>query len=189
MKHAILGFLARTPRHGYELKGEFDLLTGGLWELNIGQVYSTLERMLREGLVALEAEEAEGDDRKVYRVTPAGLHELQAWLDRPPLKPRPLRDEVLIRLGLLLEQDPGRALALIDSQRRIYHLQLADLTRQKLALRQEAGPAAERLRRELLLDAALQHTEADLRWLEGCESKLRGFIGCRESDHQGGDRP
>lgn len=176
VKHAILGILARSPRHGYELKGEFDLLTGGLWELNIGQVYSTLERMRREGLVELDCDE-EGDDRKVYRMTAAGLRELQVWFQRPPLKPRPLRDEVLIRLGLLLEQEPARALDLVDSQRRIYHVQLAALTRQKLRLKAEPDSGVERLRQELLLDAAIQHTEADLRWLEACETKVRRFMG------------
>lgn len=174
VKHAILGFLARSPRHGYELKSEFDLMTGGLWDLNIGQVYSTLERMLKDGLVALDEADDGTEDRKVYRVTEAGVQELELWLQRPPLKARPLRDEVLIRLGLLLMREPARAIDLIEAQRRIYHLQMADLTRRKLAMREPPGP--ERLRRELVVDAAIAHTEADLHWLESCEQKVRLFL-------------
>lgn len=175
VRHGILGILAERPRHGYELKQEFDLLTGGLWDLNIGQVYSTLDRMVKEGLVTLEEGVAAGDDRKVYRVTPAGLAELQSWLGRPPLKPRPLRDEVFVRLGLLVQRDPVGALDLVESQRRIYHQQMAELTRQKIALAR-GEPTPGRLRHELLLDSALLHTEADLKWLEICEARVRALL-------------
>ncbi|HEY3368553.1 MAG TPA: PadR family transcriptional regulator [Symbiobacteriaceae bacterium] len=177
VKHGILGILGGRPRHGYELKTEFDLLTGGLWDLNVGQIYSTLERMLKDGLVSLEEEAGSGEDRKVYRLTDSGAGELAAWLDRLPLKARPMRDEVFVRLGLLLERDTGAALDLIASQRRIYHLQMAGLTRQKIGLGRLTGP--DRFRRGLLLDAALLHTEADLKWLEICEAKLQGG-GIRE---------
>lgn len=172
VKHGILGILARGHRHGYELKTEFDSLTGGLWELNVGQIYSTLERMLKDALVALEEGDGPEEDRKVYRITEEGLKELDLWLKRPPLKARPVRDEVFVRLGLLIDRDIAGALDLLESQRRIFHLQMADLTRQKIGLARAAGP--DRLRRELVLDAAIFHVEADLKWLETCETKLRG---------------
>jgi DNA-binding PadR family transcriptional regulator len=175
VKHGILGILADRPRHGYELKQEFDLLTGGLWELNIGQIYSTLDRMMKEGQVALEEGEGAGEERKVYRVTPAGLAELDTWLDRPPLKPRPLRDEVFVRLGLLVQRDPAGALDLVASQQRLYHRQMAEITRQKIGLAR-SQPSSDRLRQEILLDAALLHTEADLKWLENCEARVRAFL-------------
>lgn len=174
VKHGILGILAERPRHGYELKTEFDLLTGGLWELNVGQIYSTLERMLKDGLVVLEVETGGAEDRKVYRITAEGRGELAAWLDRPPLRARPVRDEVYVRLGLLLERNLSAALALIESQRRIYHVQMAELTREKLRIVRESG--YERFRKELLLDAALLHTEADLKWLDTCEDKLQARL-------------
>ncbi len=170
VKHGILGILADGPRHGYELKTQFDTLTGGLWELNVGQIYSTLERMLKDGLVALEAHEPDAEERKVYRVTNAGLAELDDWLQAPPLRPRPMRDEFFVQLGLLMHRNLAAALDLIDGQRRVYHLRLADLTRQKLALAR--GRDADHPRRELLLDAALLHTEADLKWLDLCEEKI-----------------
>lgn len=177
VKHGILGILARGSRHGYEIKSEFDQLTGGLWDLNVGQVYSTLDRLRKEELVALELTEGAGEDRKVYSVAPEGLGELERWLDRAPLKPKPVRDENFVRLALLRERDREAAFALLDSQRRVCHLQMADLTRQKVALGRRMAP--DRVWQELLLDAALLHTEADLRWLDLCEAKLRAGGGWR----------
>ncbi len=174
VKHGILGILADGPRHGYELKTQFDGLTGGLWDLNVGQIYSTLERMRKDGLVALEESGEGADERKTYRVTDAGREELDGWLQAPPLRPRPLRDEFFVQLGLLIDRNRPAALALINGVRRVHHLRLASLTRQKvlLARSQERG----RIHRELLLDAALLHVEADLTWLDRCEERL-GALG------------
>ncbi|MBI4492681.1 MAG: helix-turn-helix transcriptional regulator [Chloroflexi bacterium] len=171
VKHGLLGLLARRPRYGYELKAEFDLLSGGFWDLNVGQIYSTLERLLKDGLVTLDEGDGAGEGRKIYRLTPSGQAELDLWLAQPPLKPRPLRDEVYVRLGLLVDRDVSAAFDLIETQRRVYHLQMAELTRQKLALAR--GQRVADLRRELLLDAALLHVEADLKWLDTCDEKLR----------------
>lgn len=183
VKHGILGLLADRPRHGYELRQEFDLLTGGLWELNIGQIYSTLERMVKDGLALREEGSGGGEERKVYSITALGLQQLQLWLDRPPLKPRPMRDELFVRLGLLTLREPAAALRLVESQRRLYHQQMAELTRQKIGLsRTSAGP--ERLRQEILLDAALLHTEADLRWLENCEARIEAFLQREQEANQ-----
>jgi len=180
VKHGILALLVERPRHGYELKTSFDALTGGLWDLNIGQVYSTLERLRREGLVALQEGDGSGEERKVYRTTPAGLNELEAWLEAPPLEARPFRDEIFVRLALLMDRDLPASLDLIDTQSRVYHLQMADLTRQKLALARSR--ALDRHRLELFLDAALLHAEADLKWLETCEEKIRAWAASRGSN-------
>lgn len=173
VKHGILALLVESPRHGYELKTGFETLTGGLWDLNIGQVYSTLERLRREGLVSLQERHGSGEDRKVYRVTAAGVNELEAWLEAPPLQARPFRDEIFVRLALLMDRDLPAALDLIDTQHRVYHLQMANLTRQKLAFARSQAP--DRHRHELFLDAALLHAEADLKWLETCEEKIRAW--------------
>ena len=146
-------------------------MTAGIWDLNVGQVYSTLDRMLKDGLVALEEADGGGDDRKVYRITSAGIAELEDWLEHPPLKPRPLRDEVYVRLALLIDRDIRAALDLIETQRRVYHVQLADLTRKKMKL--PRGRQPDGLNLELLIDAAILHVEADLKWLETCEEKVR----------------
>ena len=125
----------------------------------------------------MELAGAEGADeeRKTYRITEAGLAELERWLARPPLKARPMRNEIYVRLGLLVEKDLRRALDLLESQRRVYHLQMAELTRAKIQLAKERGP--ERLRQEMMLDAALLHVEAELKWLDNCEARLRARGG------------
>lgn len=189
VKHGILALLVERPRHGYELKTGFDTLTGGLWDLNIGQVYSTLERLRREGLVVLQEGGVSGEERKVYRISPAGLNELEGWLEAPPLEARPFRDEIFVRLALLLDRDLPAALELIETQRRVYHLQMADLTRQKLAFAR--SQASDRHRRELFLDAALLHVEADLKWLETCEEKIRAWADSnpRKSEPAPGSGP
>lgn len=163
--------LQERPRHGYELKTAFEELTSGLWELNIGQVYSTLDRLEKDGLVALADPTGAGPDRKVYLITESGAAELAAWLASPPLKPPPLRSEVHVRLRLLWRRDVAAALEFIATQRRVYHLHMAQLTRQKLAL--DRSQSSDPLQPNLLLDAALLHTEADLKWLDLCEEKLR----------------
>jgi len=84
----------------------------------------------------------------------------------------PARDEVFVRVGLLLGQNSGAIAALLESHRRVGQIQLAELTRQKMALGRGRGPAA--VWQALLLDSAVLHTEADLKWLELCEHKLRG---------------
>ena len=169
VRHAILGLLTERPRHGYELKTGFDQLTAGQWDLNVGQVYSTLDRLRKEGLVRLD-ERSSSDDRKIYRITPEGLADFETWMESPPLEPRPLRDELFVRLSLLLPENVPAVFELIETQRRVYRLHLADLTRQKVALGRLDLP--DRLRRELVLDAALHHVAADLKWLDTCEEKV-----------------
>lgn len=164
--------MSERPCHGYELKSEFDRLTGGLWDLNVGQIYSTLERLLKDRLVELEEGEGTDEERKVYRLTPEGLSQLELWLSRPPLKTRPRRDEVYVRLALLLDRDPPAALDLVEQQRRLYQVEMAELTRQKITLMR--GSAADRNWQSLLVDAAILHVEADLRWLDLCAAKFGG---------------
>jgi len=130
--------------------------------------------MLKDDLVAVEETDRSSGERKVYRITDAGLEELESWLQFSPLQSRPYRDEVYIRLGLLMERDLSAAIDLIDTHRRVHHLQMADLTRQKLTLARSAKQP-DRLRRELILDASIMHVEADLNWLDACEDRLRAY--------------
>lgn len=191
VRHGILGVLARSPQHGYELKKRFEELSGGFWELNYGQIYSTLDRLERDGLVAVEVASGPGaPERRVYRITQAGEAELRRWLAEPAERPRPLRDELFVKLAFLDRGDVAAALRLIAEHKRLYLQRMAALTRRKTRLaaarREAAGPPAagpaggvdDRLIQELLMDAALFHAEADIRWLDHCEAKLRaaGFV-------------
>jgi DNA-binding PadR family transcriptional regulator len=186
-----LGILAEKPRHGYDLKQTFDEKVGDFWTLNYGQVYTTLERLLKDGLVECEeVEQANKPDKKIYRVTPAGLSAFEAWRVEP-VKPEPrmLRDELFLKLLFLSESNAGQTLAMIQSQHSVYMAHMMQLTNKKVQIERQARQAlasatsqAERRRIEhehlintLLIDVALQHTEADIRWLRQCGARIKAI--------------
>jgi len=161
LKFAILGLLAQRPRHGYDLKRAFEAMLGHTWQVNIGQIYGTLARLERDGLIACE--EVPQDllpNRKVCRLTPAGERALQDWLARP--EPPPLRVRVDFYLKLLVARRAGSESVcdLIWQQRQTLLQSLADLTPLL------ADPDEER---RLLAEGLQTHLEADLRWLDRCE--------------------
>ena len=171
MRHAFLALLARAPAHGYELKQAFDDLFGGVWPpLNVGQIYTTLGRLERDGLVrGVQIEQAHRPDKKVYEPTPAGRAALEEWIDEPVAGAR-LKDEFFLKLvlartaGLNSGHDPA---ALIERQRRRY---LQDL-RQLNELAARADAAGNRAA-ALLAEGAILHLQADVRWLDLCEAEI-----------------
>jgi DNA-binding PadR family transcriptional regulator len=169
IKHALLGLLAEGPKHGYELKTAFDETIGERWSLNIGQVYSTLNRLARDGYVVLE-EEVEQEtrpDKKIYAITTAGQEELFRWLAEPVEKPRRLKDEFYIKLVLCSELGYGDLRSLIWNQRRAY-LQLMRVLREaQNEVNAEDDPFT-----ALLIEGGILHVEADLHWLDRCEEML-----------------
>jgi DNA-binding PadR family transcriptional regulator len=166
VKYGLLGLLAKEPRHGYELKSSFEQLLGETWPLNIGQVYSTLGRLERDGLVAGEVVAQDPlPDRKVYSITQAGRDDLAAWLDEPAEAPVRIRDELFLKVVLhtrLAGRDP---LPLIARQRQRHLQALSELAAARDGADETTG---------LLVEAAMLHIEADLRWLELCEDRVRG---------------
>jgi len=107
VKHAILGILKEAPRHGYELKSIFDERIGNFWNLNYGQIYTTLDRLEKEDFVSgAEEEQDSRPDKKVYNISPKGIQELERWLQEPATKPRPLRDELFIKLLFISRENP-----------------------------------------------------------------------------------
>lgn len=189
VKHAILGILASSPRHGYELKTEFEERLGDLWKLNVGQIYTTLDRLEAESLVEPEGETpASKTEKRVYRITEAGIAEFEAWRNRPlKLEPRTLRDELFVKLAFMEEGDAEAVFALFQSQHSIYMSQLMHLTNRKVQIEQEAKFGLQKAKDEaekraierqrtlklMLLDVAIFHTEADLRWLQHSEKRLK----------------
>src|SRR6185437_4165487 len=104
VRHALLALLSESPKYGLQLRHEFEERTGEVWPLNVGQVYTTLQRLERDGFV-----EADGDGeraRKRYRITDAGAQELAGWLRTPPELVPPPRDELVIKVLVAL-QIPG----------------------------------------------------------------------------------
>ncbi len=168
VQNALLALLSQRPCHGYELRDLFEAALGGNWELNSGQIYSSLERLARDGLVAEEAvEKGSGPDKRLWALTGAGKLELAIWFDSPVPRDYRLRDEFYLKLMIALVTQPASARHILIVQRRELFHELHDLT----ARRNLLSPKRQ-LSRILLLDSAIMHTEAELRWLDIVESRL-----------------
>lgn len=169
VRYAILGLLARHPRHGYELRSAFEALAGGAdtWEVKPAQVYSTLDRLAEAGQIVEESTgQAGGPEKKIYALTPEGLEALHDWFESG-VSLEHQRDEFFIKLMIALasgEADPHRV---IQTQRLELYQELHQATMQRDSLDPHTG-----LAQILLLDKAIMHLEADLRWLEITESRL-----------------
>ncbi len=184
VKYGLLGILAKRAQHGYELKRSFEQITGGFWQLNYGQIYQTLDRLEADGLVSFTVEHDDSvPDRKVYEITPPGREALEQWLAHPDPRPRPLRDELFIRLAVMADGDLEPLFDLLRSHRGIYLQKMSELTGAKTRAEELADEGANRsaaspadvLIESVLIDAALFHAEADLRWIEHCETRLRAL--------------
>lgn len=161
--HALLGLLEDGPRYGYELKREYDERFGRGRPLAFGQVYATLARLLRNGLVEVEGVEAgAGPDRKRYAITDLGVTDLDEWLSEPE-PPAPHLQTVLFTKVALALLSGRPATALLDVQRRAHLARMRELT----ALKADGDLAA-----TLIADYGLFHLEADLRWLELTAARL-----------------
>lgn len=172
VREGLLALLDEGPRYGYQLKTRFEGATGGVWPLNVGQVYTTLDRLERDGLVA--AAEAEG--QKSYQITAAGREELGAWWQAVPLDDPPPRDELMLKVLMAIEHDPAHALDVLTRQRTALITLLQHHRRQsraRAATHNGSGNAStDELAEQLVGDALVVRAEADLRWLDLCESRI-----------------
>ncbi|RLU80870.1 PadR family transcriptional regulator [Streptomyces griseocarneus] len=161
--HTLLALLEAGPSHGYDLKRAFDDRFGHDRPLAYGQVYSTMSRLLKNGLVEVDGiEQGGGPDRKRYAITDAGVTDVEQWLLQPE-KPEPYLQSALytkVVVALLTERD---AAGLLDAQRAEHLRLMRELTRRKAG-----GDLAD----QLICDHALFHLEADLRWLEITAARL-----------------
>src|SRR5438309_308864 len=105
VRHALLALLSEGPKYGLQLRHEFEQRTGEVWPLNVGQVYTTLQRLERDGLIQSDDEEQPGP-QKSFRLTPDGGDELAVWLRTPPDLSSPPRDELVIKV-LVATRVPG----------------------------------------------------------------------------------
>jgi DNA-binding PadR family transcriptional regulator len=162
---AVLALLEVGPRHGYGLKLAFEEATGGAWELNVGQVYSALQRLERDGLVALDGEE---DGRKRYELTAGGRERLEQWLLRDPVGHAPTeRDELSMKVLLARATAAADVRAVLGAQRDATMQALQGLTRDKAAT--GADGALEHL---VHLDRRILHCRAELDWIDLVEQRL-----------------
>ena len=175
VRYAILGLLAQKPRHGYELRAAFQAVVGGdeNWEVKPAQIYTTLERLEEAGLIRRESDLGEGDEpaRRIYALTDEGRQALREWFISG-VTPEHQRDEFFVKLMVALgcgDVDPAR---IIQTQRSHLYQELHAAT----ALRDSYNPRTE-MAQILLLDKAIMHLEADLRWLDIAEQRLEEVKG------------
>ena len=175
IKHAILGLLADGPLHGYELKTAYEENLVPASQLNYGQVYTTLERLGRDGLVAHEVvSQTERPDKKVYALTAEGRKELHGWLESPARLDLDLRNETFLKLILARRLSDANPLEVLAVERRSCFARLHEVTQTKACAQLERAS----LQTILLLDLAILRLEAFLKWLEHCEEVLKKE--CRE---------
>lgn len=170
VRYGLLALLAEAPSHGYQLKSAFERRTGNQWLLNIGQVYTTIQRLEQKGLVESVAPDAADDDRRDYRITDAGRAELEAWFTSPVVLEEPTRDELTIKVLLATAAGSVDLTGLLQRQRRASIEQLQAYTQRKAVADPEHDVAF-----LILLDALIFRTEAEIRWLDACDARLRAL--------------
>ncbi|GGV03858.1 PadR family transcriptional regulator [Streptomyces albospinus] len=167
MRLPLLALLVSAPAHGYELKHALESLLGAAYPPpNVGQIYVTLGRLEKAGLI--EGEDVEQPDRpnkRIYRITAAGRETVDAWFEESTVAPR-VRDEFFMKLALAPRSGTINQIALINRQRRHYLKSMRELS-----LLAAAGPPDNQVA-QLLIEGAMLHLQADLDWLERCQEEL-----------------
>ena len=151
--------------HGYQLRAAFEEAAGGTWPLNIGQVYTTLTRLERDGLVRALPEKEAG--QRPYEITEAGRADLAEWFATPIGQADRPRYELAVKLGLALTTPGVDVSAVVQAERGATMRRLQEYTRLKARADQPAD-----LSWRLVLDAMLFQAEAEVRWLDHCEASL-----------------
>jgi DNA-binding PadR family transcriptional regulator len=166
IRHALLALVSEGPKYGLQLREEFEGRTGEVWPLNVGQVYTTLQRLERDGLVESDAA---GDDgpQKRFRITAGGEQELATWLRTPPDLTSPPRDELVMKVLVAL-QVPGTDVHEVIQVHRRY---LVELMQQWTRIKEEESEFD--LSLVLVVDAELLRLDAVTRWLDAADGRLK----------------
>ena len=166
IRHALLALLSEGPKYGLQLRQEFESRTGEVWPLNVGQVYTTLQRLERDGMVESEGADDAGP-QKGFRITPAGAEELATWLRTPPDLSSPPRDELVMKV-LIAVHTPGVDVSEVVQKHRRYLVQLMqEWTRLK------EYSADRDLAFALVVDAELFRLDSVVRWLDAADGRIR----------------
>jgi DNA-binding PadR family transcriptional regulator len=165
--YALLALLSEGPKYGLRLQNEFQARTGEVWPLNVGQVYTTLQRLERDGYVESDGEGEPSQKQKLYRISSAGAHELAEWLRMPPDLVPPPRDEIVIKVLVAL-QVPGTDIReVLQAHRRHVIEVMQRYTRIKADAPEDDVALA------LVADAELFRLEAIVRWLDAADVRLK----------------
>src|SRR3984957_17721074 len=172
VRHALLALLSEEPKYGLQLREEFEAHTGEVWPLNVGQVYTTLQRLERDGLVTAvgDAESAEPGPQKAYRITEPGRAELAEWLRTVPDLSTPPRDDLVMKI-LIAVRVPGIDVHEVIQAHRRY---LIELMQEWTRLKEDDNGAD--LSFALVVDSELFRLDSVVRWLDAAEGRLRRAI-------------
>jgi len=165
VRHALLALLSEGPKYGLQLRQEFEARTGDVWPLNVGQVYTTLQRLERDGLVRAEGAEGESP-QKGYQITSAGSQDLTEWLRTPSETVPPPRDELVIKVLVSLAVPDIDVHELLQVHRR----HLVEIMQRYTRLKSEAPESDVGL--ALVVDAELFRLEGIARWLDAADARL-----------------
>ena len=165
VRHAVLALLREGPKYGLQLRQEFEAGTGEVWPLNVGQVYTTLQRLERDELVVARG----GDEgpQRLYSLTEAGAAELEEWLRTPPGMSSPPRDELVIKVLIALRLVDVDVRELVQVHRR----KLVELMQQYTRLKEDA--AEDDIGLALVVDAELFRLDSLIRWLDAVDGRLQ----------------
>mgnify|MGYP000868796315 CR=1 FL=1 len=167
VRQSLLAILAQGPCYGYQLRAEFDRRTGSTWPLNVGQIYNTLDRLERDGLVSKGATDEQG--HVYYAITDAGSLAVSDWLTAPVPRGQGTRDELAIKLAVAATLPGVDVTGVIRAQRAESQSHLDALVHPPVPI---ADTGSEALARAIVADAMIAHAEAELRWLDRAEQRL-----------------
>ena len=166
VRHALLALLSEGPKYGLQLREEFEARTGEVWPLNVGQVYTTLQRLERDGFVESDDAETEGPQKR-FRITTAGREELAGWLRTPPDLASPPRDELVMKV-LVAMRVPGTDVHQVIQVHRRY---LVELMQQWTHIKETEAESD--LSLALVVDAELFRLDSVIRWLDAADGRIK----------------
>jgi DNA-binding PadR family transcriptional regulator len=167
VRHALLALLSEGPKYGLQLREEFEARTGEVWPLNVGQVYTTLQRLERDGLVESDTDSDTDGPQKGFRITKAGQQELAGWLRTPSDIASPPRDELVMKILVALRV-PGIDVREVIQVHRRY---LVELMQQWTRIKETEAEAD--LSLALVVDAELFRLDAVVRWLDDADGRIK----------------
>jgi DNA-binding PadR family transcriptional regulator len=169
VRHALLALLSEGPKYGLQLREEFEARTGEVWPLNVGQVYTTLQRLERDGLASSDDGDSEGPQRR-FRITQPGREELASWLRTPPDMSSPPRDELVMKILVALRL-PGTDVPEVIQAHRRY---LVELMQQWTRIKEAAAESDIGL--NLAVDAELFRLDSVIRWLDAADGRIKRAV-------------